>query len=283
MPDAKLVELACLLEATAPKPGNVYPGKAFDDLCFDDFVRAARAISNPLAALPGVGLGQGILNAVKATRDATGTNVNLGIVLLLAPLAAVPAAVSLESGIHAVLASTTIDDAEFVYDAIRVAQPGGLGQVHSQDVAACPTVSLKEAMAMAADRDRIAEQYVTDYRLVFAARRELCAQRDRSSSWQDSIVYLHLWILSRWPDTLIARKCGLAVAEEASTRAQSLIARAAVMTEVDPTELEKFDTWLRADGHRRNPGTTADLIAATLYAGLRDGMIDVAADKHSIA
>lgn len=270
------------MEATAPKPGNVYPGKAFDDLCFDDFVRAAGAISNPLAALPGVGLGQGILNAVKATRAATGTNVNLGIVLLLAPLATVPADVTLESGIQVVLASTTIDDAEFVYNAIRVAQPGGLGQVESQDVAACPTINLKEAMALAADRDRIAEQYVTDYQLVFAARRELCAQLDRSSTWQDAIVYLHLWILSRWPDTLIARKCGVTVAEEASTRARSLISGAASMSEVDPTELENFDTWLRTDGHRRNPGTTADLIAATLYAALRDGMMQVADSSLSI-
>lgn len=273
MPDAKLIELACLMEATAPKPGNVYPGKAFDDLCFDDFVQAARAISNPLAALPGIGLGQRILHAVKETRAATGTNVNLGIVLLLAPLAAVPTDVPLELGIHAVLASTTIDDAELVYEAIRLAQPGGLGQVDSQDVAARPTISLKAAMALAADRDRIAEQYVTDYQLVFAARRELCAQLVRSSSWQHAIVYLHLWILSLWPDTLIARKCGVTIADEASTRARSLIARAADMTEVDSTELQNFDTWLRADGHRRNPGTTADLIAATLYAGLRDGMV----------
>ena len=38
--------------------------------------------------------------------------------------------------------------------------------------------------------------------------------------------------------------------------------------------LADFDFWLRSDGHRRNPGTTADLIAAALFAGLRDGWID---------
>ena len=39
------------------------------------------------------------------------------------------------------------------------------------------------------------------------------------------------------------------------------------------TELNRLDTWLRGDGNRRNPGTTADLVAAILFAGLRDGVI----------
>ncbi|RLS43832.1 MAG: hypothetical protein DWH81_01915, partial [Planctomycetota bacterium] len=42
------------------------------------------------------------------------------------------------------------------------------------------------------------------------------------------------------------------------------------------TALREFDIWLRADAHRRNPGTTADAIAATLFAGLRDGQVTFA-------
>ena len=38
-------------------------------------------------------------------------------------------------------------------------------------------------------------------------------------------------------------------------------------------EFREFDAWLRADGHRRNPGTTADLIAASLFAAFRDGIL----------
>ena len=53
-----------------------------------------------------------------------------------------------------------------------------------------------------------------------------------------------------------------------------LIEHAGVDAKLDPRELDKFDAWLRADGHRRNPGTTADLIAATLFAALRDGLIN---------
>ena len=36
-------------------------------------------------------------------------------------------------------------------------------------------------------------------------------------------------------------------------------------------ELNEFDRWLRADGNRRNPGTTADLVAASLFAAFRRG------------
>ena len=31
-----------------------------------------------------------------------------------------------------------------------------------------------------------------------------------------------------------------------------------------------FDRWLRADGHARNPGTTADLVTACLFVALRE-------------
>ena len=55
------------------------------------------------------------------------------------------------------------------------------------------------------------------------------------------------------------------VAREASKRAASVL-----KSDMTPRELARFDRWLRADGHRRNPGTTADLIAACLFVCLRD-------------
>ena len=35
----------------------------------------------------------------------------------------------------------------------------------------------------------------------------------------------------------------------------------------------KLDTWLRAKRNERNPGTTADLVTASLFAALREGII----------
>ena len=271
---AEQIELACLMEATARKPGNVHPSASFDDLSYDDFVRAAHAISKPLSAIHESGLGRAIYNSVKETRDTTGTNVNLGIILLFAPLAAVPDHDRLEDGLPRILKSTTIEDAEHVYASISLAHPGGLGKAVKQDVSERPTVTLFQAMSLAADRDRIAEQYVSDFRLVFTARQKLCELLTRSSDWESAVVWLHVWMMSCWPDTLIARKCGWAIAEEASLKARKLIDHTGVDLTFDPRELDKFDAWLRADGHRRNPGTTADLIAATLFAALRDGLIN---------
>ena len=38
-------------------------------------------------------------------------------------------------------------------------------------------------------------------------------------------------------------------------------------------DIGDLDSWLRADGHSRNPGATADLMAAALFAALRDETI----------
>ena len=270
---AEQIELACLMEATARKPGNVHPAAAFRDLCYDDFVRGANAIAAPLAAAKAVGLGQAIFDAVQANHLATGTNVNLGIVLLLAPLAAVPEEVTLEEGLCRVLQVTTIDDSEQVYAAIRLAQPGGMGEVSTQDISDRPTVTLREAMILAADRDRIAEQYADNFRLVFEARRRLCQLWTKPCGWEIAVVSLYVWMIAKWPDTLIARKCGCEFARQTSQRAAQLVERAGEDGHFELHQLAEFDAWLRMDGHRRNPGTTADLIAATLFASARDGLI----------
>ena len=198
----------------------------------------------------------------------------VGIVLLLAPLAAVAEGELLENGLARVLDATTIEDAEHVYAAIRLAQPGGMGEVASQDVGERPTVTLRSAMVLAADRDRIAEQYVNNFKLVLEARKKFIELVARLGHWEAAIVSLHVWILSRWPDTLIARKCGWEIARETTVRAAALMDHAGTGSALNPKQLGEFDAWLRADGHRRNPGTTADLIAATLFASLRDGLID---------
>ncbi|MFM7114547.1 MAG: triphosphoribosyl-dephospho-CoA synthase, partial [Planctomycetota bacterium] len=39
--------------------------------------------------------------------------------------------------------------------------------------------------------------------------------------------------------------------------------------------LSRFDAWLREPGTKRNPGTTADLVGATLYVALAEGILDL--------
>ena len=139
---------------------------------------------------------------------------------MLAPLAAVPHGTSLESGVEAVLNATTVADARAVYRAIRLAQPGGMGSVPEQDIAAEPTLPLKAVMAMAADRDLVARQYANGFREVFGdALEALTASLGASRSVETSIVAAHLTVLSRHPDSLIVRKAGLEPAKEVSRRA----------------------------------------------------------------
>lgn len=262
---------ACVLEATARKPGNVYPGVRFADVEYADFVKSADVIAPVLAATRELGLGTAILEATTRTAAQVPGNTNLGMILLLAPLAAVDSDVSLRGGVGIVLANSTVEDAELVYRAIRLARPGGLGRVADQDVSTTPDVSLTEAMCLAADRDRIAAQYATGFTdvLDFAVPSLLDWWR-RCADWEQAVVGLHLSLLSKLPDSLIVRKCGDAVADQALQRARMVLKSGWPETVNGRAECDGFDRWLREDGHRRNPGTTADLVATTLFAAMRD-------------
>src|SRR5437762_11620413 len=80
-------QLACLIEASAPKPGNVSPGRHFADARYEDFLASAVAIGEPLAGAGMRSVGATVRLAVEATARWTRSNTNLGIVLLLTPLA----------------------------------------------------------------------------------------------------------------------------------------------------------------------------------------------------
>lgn len=266
---------ACRLEVLAPKPGNVHPSASFTDLHCRDFLRSAELVASILALSSKTGIGKAILSAINATRAEVSSNTNLGIVLLIAPLASLPAEVPLKNGISSRLHELTLQDSADVYEAIRRAQPGGMGKVSDQDVNDAPTVTLLEAMRMAADRDTIAAQYANDYRLIFEALDFWQPETSFPEHWESEIVRLALWIHAQVPDSLIARKCGLEVAQEASRRAAETLASWNDLSQRE-SKLAELDGWLRADGHRRNPGTTADLVAAVLFAAFRDRILPTA-------
>lgn len=260
--------LACLWEVTAPKPGNVYRGADFEDLTFADFLAAAAAIGPVLEQAPKVSVGQTVLHGIQRTQQIAQTNVNLGILLLFAPLAAQTKPPTPDT-VATALGQLTADDTKAVYEAIRLAQPGGMGTAQTADVAAAPPadLTLREAMQLAADRDTIARQYVENFELVFWLSDRL-AQHATQLPLGTAIVEGYLELLARTPDTLIQRKCGPQVAREASLRAGQ------VLEQTDPAlrqaAVADLDFWLRSDGHRRNPGTSADLVAAALFVLLRN-------------
>jgi triphosphoribosyl-dephospho-CoA synthase len=274
MPDltlGQLAGLACLWEACASKLGNVHRAADFEDLTFVDFAMSAVAMGPAFdAAAHGAGLGETVLSAVRATRKTVATNTYLGSVLLMAPIAMARSEPSLPEGVEHVLQSLDADDARLVYEAIRLAVPGGLGRVEEADIADEPPNDLLHAMRLAADRDLVARQYTNGFREVFdVVVPAIRAGQDRRWPLGQTIVRTQMQLMSEFPDSLIARKCGATIAQKSADLARAALTAGEPGDEAYERALADLDFWLRSDGHRRNPGTTADLIAAGLFAALR--------------
>jgi triphosphoribosyl-dephospho-CoA synthase len=265
------ISLACVLEVSADKPGNVTPRHDFPDMTFADLVRSGLALASVFETdhVRETGVGQLIADGVRVTATIADANTNLGIVLLFAPLAR--AAVtrtgneSLRVALERVLSALDVDDAAAAFEAIVAARPGGLGDAVEHDVREPARITLREAMAVAADRDSIASEYSSGYAIVFESGLPLLTGAlDDGAGTLDAVVSLHVGLLAEHPDTLIARKAGADVALAVSQAARAV--RDGSRT------LEQFDADLRRDGHRLNPGTTADLVAATLLAAQLTGV-----------
>ena len=259
---------ACVWEVLARKVGNVRPGCGFHDLNYLDFIHSAGALVQALTEVDGIG--ETILRAVQLRREVTPSNTNLGIILLVVPLAKSETREQLE----VLLASLTVCDAKHAFEAIRLASAGGLGDVAEQSVAEEPTVTLLEAMRLAADRDMIAKQYSTGFADVcdFGVPK-LLEGFGKYESVEAAIIHCQLHWLAEFPDSLIARKNGVPTALEVQTRARGILTDNGLSSPSDRAGGLRFDAYLRNDGNRLNPGTTADLVTACLYIALRDGKL----------
>lgn len=271
------VQLATLLEASAPKLGNVHPTASFSDMRFTHFLGSAVAVGSVYSAgSPGTlrGLGELVLRSVQATRQAVGCNTNLGSLLLFAPLARGWSLSAEEYGVlpnrvARVLQALTVEDGRDVYAAIRAAQPGGLGQRQQHDVAGSPPSDLRAAMAQVAAVDAVARQYVNNFADVFSRLVPwLSEELVQTGEPLQAICRVQLRWLAHEPDGLIVRKSGMAVAAEVQRRAASIVARglAADGNWLDSTAVSELENFLRSDERQRNPGTTADLLAASCMA-----------------
>ncbi len=271
----RAAQLACVLEASAEKPGNVTPSHDFDDTSYEDMLRSGIALGLELGWAGERSVGATVLAAVSASRDAAGANTNLGIALLLAPLArAALAGGPLRERLGDVLRALTVDDARAAYAAIRLAGAGGLDEPVEHDVRDEPQVTLREAMAAAAQRDTIASEYVTDHAVTFElGLPALAAALGDGLGARDAIVELALQVLAAVPDTLIARKRGAEAADRVSVGAADVLSAGGVRTAGGRSALARFDASLRQDGNALNPGTTADLVTAVLFVAVLEGVL----------
>jgi triphosphoribosyl-dephospho-CoA synthase len=257
---------ACQAELAALKPGNVHIHADGHGMTVADFRRSAEAAAEPLCRI-GSTIGARIRESVAAGLAAVACNTNLGIILLAAPLiaAAESGRTPLRDSLATVLDGLTVADAVDAYAAIAAANPGGIGAAVQQDVFSPPTVTLREAMALAGDRDLVARQYATCFAEIFAVgttRLEAARRQGAAPEWATTLVFLDF--LAGFPDSHIARKFGLDTARAVQREAAAL----RLTLPDDPAAafpvLLAFDRALKSRG--LNPGTSADLTVASLLA-----------------
>jgi triphosphoribosyl-dephospho-CoA synthase len=271
---------ACWLDVAVRKPGNVSLASAGHRMQADMFLASAQAAVGPLFAR-GARVGDRIEGAMAATWAEVGCNTNLGILLLAAPVAAAvehagacTSVAALRAAIAEVMRSLDVADARAAYRAIALANPGGLGDAPSQDVHDEPSVGLREAMALAASRDRIALQYASGHADLFDIGLAAWPSgfvlgpsppgEAPDAATKAAVQRVFLGFLGVIPDSHIVRKHGESVAHIVMTAAQAWRAHS---SSGDEPSFAAWDESLKAQGI--NPGTSADLTVATLMiAGL---------------
>jgi len=263
---------ACRADVEVFKPGNVSLRAPGHGMSAQDFLLSAE-VALPCLVDSGRALGERVHAAVAATRQAVGCNTNLGILLLLAPLAEAalrPGSRDLRARLVSCLAAARAGSAAPWLAAIRLAAPGGLGQSERFDVVAAEDTdaTLGAVMRHAAGRDRIAHQYTQDFEDVF----EIGVKTIRQAHPGRATLAAYLAFLTRLDDTHVVRKFGPARAEW--VRAQAGPVAALVKACDNPRalagSLEDLDEVFKRVGV--NPGTSADLTVASLAAS---GLIDL--------
>ena len=263
---ANAFKAACMGELEALKPGNIHIFSDGHGMTVQDFIVSAEAASSVIAQ-PYLSLGERILKSVQATQNAVNCNTNLGIILLCAPLiqsALQDGEADFLTKLNVVLTSTTVEDAEYTFAAIRLASPSGLSASTQQDVNQTATETLGHAMQIAAPRDLVARQYANhfaDIIVALAHYRRLLVLWQRPA-WATTAVHLHF--MAQFLDSHVVRKYGEIIAK--MVQAEAAAHEADFLKAYNPktfqTPLLQFDTALKKRG--LNPGTSADMTVAVL-------------------
>jgi len=295
---AKCLELAILFEISADKPGNVNLITGFEGTRYEHFLASAVAATPwfELAAERGIAVSQGRVQVsdvgvgrliMECVRDVNawqkGGNTLLGTIILLSPIAVAAGMTSalkenvfeikmLRENLKCVTESTTSDDAVNIYEAIKIANPSGLGKAPELDVNDSSSlnrivkenISLYQIFQIASTYDRVCFEWVNNYPITFDVAYPYLMKQLKTGTINGAIIHTFLRILAEYPDTFIARKVGIEKAQEVSSDAKEILQLGGIDTPEGKKRLSEFDLKLRKDGNHLNPGTTADIIAAAL-------------------
>lgn len=301
---SRCLELAILLEASAHKPGNVNSVSNFEKTRYEHFLASAVAAASSFesAAERGIEVSEGetdvshvevgdLIRSCMADVNAwqNGGNTLLGTVILLTPIAIaagmIPAGetidtVSLRRNLKRVVESTTSKDAVKLYEAIKIAKPGGLDGAPDLDIndpastrrISNEKISLFQVFKIAESYDTICSEWVNNYPLTFdLAYPSLARRLENGVDTNAAVVQTFLEVLAEVPDTFIARKAGIEKSREVSLKAKEIVDIGGIETLEGREALHRFDRELRKSGNLLNPGTTADVIGAALALSVLGG------------
>ncbi len=303
---ASCLQLAILLEVSAPKPGNVNRSTDFRGTRYEHFLASAVAVgpSFACAAEQGIMISKGTVkpNEIclgKIIRGAvervsvwqSGGNTLLGTILLLTPIAVAAGMTlarskalsipKLRENIKKIVKSTTALDSVAVYEAINIANPNGLigkapfldvNDPKSKKAILRDSITLFDVFRISADYDSVSKEWVENYPVTFNIGFPYFIQQlEKTSNLNTAIVHTFLKVLSTVPDTLISRKAGLKKAKRLSKKAGEILGLDGLQTSPGREKLRLFDEELRKSANQYNPGTTADIIAAVLALTILNG------------
>lgn len=291
---AKTAQIASLLEVSGhPKPGNVHRTRDFPDMVFEDFLISGVAIGDTMnkaaelgkkygkeGSLDKIELGKLIKEAVIETDKWIANNTNLGIVMLLTPIAAAAGMSNetseIQDNVDKIMRATSSFDAVNLYDAINIAQAGGMGEQDELDVGSEDAkkqliekdINMFDVLDLSSQWDMLAFELTRTMPITFGVGYPTFRDVKVDHGINKATVQTFLTILSIYPDTLIARKYGIETAQEVSAEASSIIAEGGILTDKGRELLVKYDADLVKKEF--NPGTTADLTASSVMVALLD-------------
>lgn len=295
---SRCLQLAILLEVSADKPGNVNFTTGFEGTRKEHFLASAVAAGPSFqeAATRGIqiaqnkrqvskaGLGELIKQGVKDVMEwQRGGNTILGTLMLFAPVAVAAGMTPTGDGfcmdfsilrrnINTVIQASTAIDSVHLYEAIDVAMPSGLNQAPDLSVSDPASkqrlinenVTLYQVFEIAKDYDDICSEWIRNYPITFHLAYPYLTEQLKKVDENTAVINTFLKILSEHPDTFIARKAGLEKAQEVSAEAKRVLELGGAATFEGKAALAEFDQSLRSAKNHYNPGTTADITAATL-------------------
>jgi len=260
--------------SSSPKPGNVDRCHDFPDMGFHHFLASAVS-AYPVfrkAAKAGDGAGSLILEGVDAWRSWNiSSNTHFGSLILMIPIAiAAGKPGDLQTNLGEVLEKTTVIDAIDFYTAFEKAKARvinvdnfSLNGNNWQKAVAKSGKTLQELMRLSSGHDIVAREWSTNYERSFLLADRMAEQTKR---WglNDGVVRTFLEALAEVPDSLICAKFGEELAHQVSGRAGEALLDATL------GKARELDCDFVAQDI--NPGSTADLIAASLFISLLRGL-----------